>query len=132
MTTRTTPKATTKPAARKPAAKASAAPAAPTRKPAAEKCLLRLYVAGTTPQSTRAILNIQEICEAHLQGSYRLEVIDIYQRPQLAKDEQIVAVPTLVKRLPMPLRRVIGNFSDSERVLVGLDLREISPNSPPK
>lgn len=88
-----------------------------------EKCLLRLYVAGTTQQSTRAILNIQQICEEHLNGAYQLEVIDIYQRPQLAKDEQIIAVPTLVKKLPLPLRRVIGNFSDSERVLVGLDLR---------
>jgi circadian clock protein KaiB len=85
--------------------------------------LLRLYVAGTTQQSTRAILNIQQICEEHLEGAYQLEVIDIYQRPQLAKDEQIIAVPTLVKKLPLPLRRVIGNFSDTERVLVGLDLR---------
>ena len=90
---------------------------------ATEEYLLRLYVAGTTPQSTRAILNIQQICEEHLDGRYHLEVIDIYQRPQLAKDEQIVAVPTLVKKLPAPLRRVIGNFSDAERVLVGLDLR---------
>jgi circadian clock protein KaiB len=88
-----------------------------------EKCLLRLYVAGTTQQSTRAILNIQQICEEHLEGAYQLEVIDIYQRPQLAKDEQIIAVPTLVKKLPLPLRRVIGSFSDSERVLIGLDLR---------
>jgi len=88
-----------------------------------DKCLLRLYVAGTTQQSTRAILNIQQICEEHLEGAYQLEVIDIYQRPQLAKDEQIIAVPTLVKKLPLPLRRVIGSFSDSERVLIGLDLR---------
>ena len=95
---------------------------APVRKPA-ETGLLRLYVAGTTAQSTRAILNIQQICEEHLKGRYQLEVIDIYQRPQLAKDEQIIAVPTLVKKLPAPLRRVIGDFSDSERVLVGLDLR---------
>lgn len=88
-----------------------------------EEYLLRLYVAGTTQQSTRAILNIQQICEEHLGGLYHLEVIDIYQRPQLAKDEQIVAVPTLVKKLPAPLRRVIGSFSDAERVLIGLDLR---------
>jgi circadian clock protein KaiB len=108
------------------APKAAAAKPVSTRTAArkqAEKCLLRLYVAGTTPQSTRAILNIQQICEEHLQGAYQLEVIDIYQRPQLAKDEQIVAVPTLVKKLPLPLRRVIGSFSDSERVLIGLDLR---------
>lgn len=97
-------------------------------KPAApvDEYLLRLYVAGTTQQSTRAILNIQQICEEHLDGLYHLEVIDIYQRPQLAKDEQIVAVPTLVKKLPAPLRRVIGSFADAERVLIGLDLR---PNS---
>lgn len=88
-----------------------------------DEYLLRLYVAGTTQQSTRAILNIQQICEEHLDGLYHLEVIDIYQRPQLAKDEQIVAVPTLVKKLPAPLRRVIGSFADAERVLVGLDLR---------
>lgn len=88
----------------------------------AAEYLLRLYVAGTSPQSTRAILNIQAICEQHLKGRYQLDVIDIYQRPQLAKEEQIIAVPTLVKRLPEPLRRVIGSFSDSERVLIGLDL----------
>lgn len=102
-------------------------PKTPT-KPAApvDEYLLRLYVAGTTQQSTRAILNIQQICAEHLDGVYHLEVIDIYQRPQLAKDEQIVAVPTLVKKLPAPLRRVIGSFADAERVLIGLDLR---PNS---
>jgi circadian clock protein KaiB len=107
---------------RKTATPKTAAPRMVSRKQP-EKCLLRLYVAGTTQQSTRAILNIQQICEEHLEGAYQLEVIDIYQRPQLAKDEQIIAVPTLVKKLPLPLRRVIGNFSDSERVLIGLDLR---------
>jgi len=130
MTTRkpAIPKAATPPAGRKTAVKPPAAKPAPMRKPA-EKCLLRLYVAGTTPQSTRAILNIQEICEEHLKGRYQLEVVDIYQRPQLAKDEQIIAVPTLVKRLPVPLRRLIGSFSDSERVLIGLDLRELYASS---
>lgn len=103
------------------AKKAAVKSAAPRK--ATEQCLLRLYVAGTTSQSTRAILNMQHICEEHLKGRYQLEVIDIYQRPQLAKDEQIIAVPTLVKKLPMPLRRLIGDLSDSERVLVGLDLR---------
>jgi circadian clock protein KaiB len=98
--------------------KTSAEPAAPV-----DEYLLRLYVAGTTQQSTRAILNIQQICAEHLGGLYHLEIIDIYQRPQLARDEQIVAVPTLVKKLPAPLRRVIGSFADTERVLVGLDLR---------
>ena len=121
---------TRKPAAAKTAAKPAAGKRVPAKSTAAkparkqkEKCLLRLYVAGTTPQSTRAILNMQKICEEYLEGAYQLEVIDIYQRPQLAKDEQIIAVPTLVKKLPLPLRRVIGDFSDSERVLVGLDLR---------
>ena len=113
---------TRKTTSQKPTAQKATTPRAAARKQA-EKCLLRLYVAGTTQQSTRAILNIQQICEEHLQGAYQLEVIDIYQRPQLAKDEQIIAVPTLVKKLPLPLRRVIGSFSDSERVLIGLDLR---------
>lgn len=84
---------------------------------------LLLYVAGTSPQSLRAIANIKKICEEHLQGRYELQVIDLYQQPQLALGEQIIAAPTLVKKLPSPLRRVIGDFSNAERVLVGLDLR---------
>ena len=84
---------------------------------------LRLYVAGMTPQSTRAIANIKEICEEHLKGHYSLEVIDIYQQPVLAAGEQIIAAPTLIKKLPLPLRRLIGDLSSTERVLVGLDLR---------
>ena len=87
------------------------------------KYVLRLYVTGMTPRSTEAITTIKAICEEHLQGRYDLEVIDIYQHPQLAKDEQIIAVPTLVKELPAPLRRLIGNLSDVDRVLFGLDLR---------
>ncbi len=86
--------------------------------------VLRLYVAGTTPRSTRAILNIRRICEEHLAGRYDLEVVDIYQQPTLAEGEQIVAAPTLVKRLPLPLRRFIGDLSGAERILVGLDLRK--------
>ena len=91
--------------------------------------VLRLYVTGTTPQSQAAILNIREICEHHLQGRYRLEIFDVYQRPALPAGEQIVAVPTLVKALPLPMRRLIGDLSDRERVLIGLDLRpaEVSP-----
>jgi len=85
--------------------------------------VLRLYVAGTTPRSTRAVANIKKICEEHLKGRYDLQVIDIYQQPVLAEGEQIVAVPTLVKMLPGPLRRIIGDLSDRERVLIGLDLR---------
>ncbi len=92
-------------------------------KDAAEsKHLLRLYVAGNTERSARAISNIREICETHLKGRYQLEVIDIYQQPALARGQQIVATPTLIKQLPPPLRRVIGDLSKTERILVGLDL----------
>lgn len=83
---------------------------------------LRLYVAGMTPRSVRAIANIKEICEEHLKGRYILKVFDIYQQP-LTEGEQVVAVPTLIKRLPAPLRRIIGDLSDREKVLVGLDLK---------
>jgi circadian clock protein KaiB len=76
-----------------------------------------------TPRSSLAIANIKEICEEHLKGRYALEVIDIYQQPVLAKGDQIIAVPTLIRRLPMPLRRLIGDLSDRPRVLIGLDLR---------
>jgi circadian clock protein KaiB len=85
--------------------------------------VLRLYVTGMTPRSTAAFATIKKICEKHLYGHYDLEVIDIYQQPSLARDEQIIAAPTLVKRLPAPIRRLIGNLSDEERVLAGLDLR---------
>jgi circadian clock protein KaiB len=83
---------------------------------------LRLYVTGTTPKSTRSIQNIKTICEKHLHGRYTLEVIDIYQQPEKARDDQILAAPTLIKKLPLPLRRLIGDLSDEERVLVGLNL----------
>ena len=85
---------------------------------------LRLYVTGTTPRSNRAIVNIRKICEEHLAGRYELEVVDIYQQPVLAEGEQIIAAPTLIKSLPLPLRRFIGDMSNTERILVGLDLRE--------
>jgi circadian clock protein KaiB len=88
-----------------------------------EKYLLRLYVTGLTPKSIRAIQNLKKICEENLKGRYELEVIDIYQHPTLAKDEQIVAVPMLIKKLPHPLHRLIGDMSDKERILVGLDLK---------
>jgi circadian clock protein KaiB len=90
---------------------------------ATDTWVLRLYVAGQTPRSLRAVSNIQKICADNLQGRYRLEVIDLYQQPQLAQGEQIVAVPTLIKSLPEPLRVVIGDMSNTERVLVGLDLQ---------
>ena len=84
---------------------------------------LRLYVAGMTPRSARALANIKQICEEHLKGHYGLQVIDLYQQPVLAKGDQIIAVPTLIKKLPMPLRRLIGDLSDREQVLIGLDLK---------
>ena len=92
--------------------------------PGQEKYLLRLYVAGMTPRSTEAIAQIKGICEEHLQGRYELEVVDIYQQPALAKGEQIIATPTLIKLLPAPLRRLVGDLSNKQRVLVGLDLRQ--------
>ena len=93
------------------------------QKKAKEKYVLRLYVAGLTPRSQTAIKNIKKICEEHLNGRYDLEVIDVYQQPVLAKGEQIIAAPTLIKKLPLPLRKFIGDLSDSERILLGLDLR---------
>lgn len=88
-----------------------------------KKYVLRLYIAGATPKSTRAIMNVRKICEEHLKGRYELEVIDIYQQPILAKGEQIIAAPTLLKKLPLPLRKFIGDMSDTKKILVGLDLR---------
>ncbi len=96
--------------------------------------LLRLYVAGNTPRSADAIINIRHICETHLKGRYQLEVIDIYQQPSLAKGEQIIAVPTLIKSLPLPLKKIIGDMSGTERVFFGLDLRktkELKPKRAP-
>jgi circadian clock protein KaiB len=84
---------------------------------------LRLYVAGRTPKSVAAFVNLKRICEEHLQGRYHVEVIDLLEHPQLAKGDQILAIPTLVRKLPEPLKRIIGDLSNEERVLVGLDLR---------
>lgn len=99
------------------------------RSTAEDRYVLRLYVTGMTPRSTEAFAAIKAICEEHLPERYDLEVIDIYEHPSLAKDEQIIAVPTLVKKLPSPLRRLIGNLADKERVLMGLDLRPRKPLS---
>jgi len=85
--------------------------------------VLRLYVTGSTPQSAQAIMTLKKLCEERLQGKYELEIIDLYQQPGLAKSEQILAAPTLIKELPLPLRRLIGNLSDLQRVLVGLDIQ---------
>jgi len=88
-----------------------------------QKYVLRLYITGMTEKSTQAIANIRQICEDHLKGLYDLEVIDIYQQPVLARGDQIIAAPTLVKKLPLPLRRFIGNLSDREKVLLGLEFK---------
>ena len=88
-----------------------------------EQYSLRLYVAGHTPKSAAAIANLRQICEEHLAGRYSIEVVDLLVQPQLAAGDQILAVPTLVRRLPVPLKRIIGNLANAERVLVGLDIR---------
>jgi len=94
--------------------------------------ILRLYVTGMTPRSARAVKNLQTICDEYLKGRYDLEVIDIYQQPALTKGEQIIAAPTLIKKLPLPMRRIIGDMSDRDRVLLGLDLvRRPSPSPTP-
>jgi circadian clock protein KaiB len=90
-----------------------------------EKYLLRLYITGTTSRSIQAITNLKRICEEYLEGRYELEVIDLYQKPGLAKGDQIIAAPTLIKQLPLPFRRIIGDMSSKEKVLLGLDLREV-------
>ena len=88
----------------------------------AQRYSLRLYVTGQTPRSLRSVENLRRLCEMHLKDRYDLEVIDIYQQPFLAKDMQILAAPTLIKALPLPLRRLVGDFSDQNRVALGLDL----------
>ena len=88
---------------------------------------LRLYVAGQTARSLAALANLQKICNEHLDGRYRIEVIDLLENPQLARGDQILALPTLVRKLPEPIRRLVGDLSDTERALVGLDLRPRSP-----
>jgi circadian clock protein KaiB len=84
---------------------------------------LRLYVAGQTPKSLQAFANLKKICEEHLKGKYKIEVIDLLENPKLARGDQILAIPTLVRKLPPPIRKIIGDLSDTERVLVGLDIR---------
>jgi circadian clock protein KaiB len=90
--------------------------------PSRDRYILRLYVTGMTPRSARAVKNLRTICDEYLAGRYDLEVIDIYQQPLLAKGEQIIAAPTLIKKLPLPVRRIIGDMSNRERVLLGLHL----------
>jgi circadian clock protein KaiB len=91
--------------------------------PAVENWDLKLYVAGQTPKSLTAFANLKKICEEHLRGKYRIEVVDLLKNPQLARGDQILAIPTLVRKLPVPIRKIIGDLSNTERVLVGLDLR---------
>lgn len=102
----------------------NAQPKSKPRKDETVHYVLRLYVAGKSPKSVNAIANLKKICEENLQGRYELEVIDLYQQPQLAQGEQIIALPTLIRKLPLPLRRIIGDLSNTERVLVGLDIRK--------
>ena len=87
---------------------------------------LRLYVAGQTPKCVRAFANLKQLCEEHMPGQYRIEVIDLLLQPQLADGDQILAIPTLVRKLPEPIRKIIGDLSNTERVLVGLDLRPVA------
>jgi circadian clock protein KaiB len=91
---------------------------------------LRLYVAGQTPRSESALRNLESICDTHLQGKFRIEVVDLLQNPQLARGDQIFAVPTLVRQLPPPVKKIIGDLSNVERVLVGLELRPLAKKKP--
>ncbi len=86
---------------------------------------LRLYIAGETPKCMTALRNLEKLCEDHLKGRYRIEVIDLLKNPQLARGDQILAIPTLVRKLPTPIKKIIGDLSDGDRVLVGLDLRAV-------
>ena len=125
MKTGAVPRSTAK--AKKPAAASKSAAAKqsvkkPSRKDDAQFFELRLYVAGQTPKSITAFANLKKICEEHLQGKYRIEVIDLVENPKLAAGDQILAIPTLVRKLPEPVRKIIGDLSNTERVLVGLDI----------
>ena len=93
------------------------------KKPSKDFWELRLYVAGQTPKSLTAFANLKKICEEHLEGKYRIEVVDLLKNPQLARGDQILAIPTLVRKLPQPIKKMLGDLSNTERVLVGLDLR---------
>jgi circadian clock protein KaiB len=107
------------------------APTATTDKNGAEVWKLRLYVAGQTPKSLTAFANLKRICEEHLAGQYQIEVVDLLKNPTLAKGDQILAVPTLVRKLPVPVRKIIGDLSNTERVLVGLDVRPAGSGAEP-
>jgi circadian clock protein KaiB len=110
--------------------KRSSRPSPPAKEAAGSRYVFRLYVSGSTPRSTKAIRNIRKICEENLTGRYDLEVVDIYQQPELAGAQQIIAAPTLIKSLPLPLRRFIGDLSHSEPILVGIGLRPAAGGAP--
>jgi circadian clock protein KaiB len=109
-----------------PAARSAPKAAAASRVPKLESWNLRLYVAGQTPKSLTAFSNLKRLCEEHLAGRYRIEVIDLIKEPQLAQGDQILAIPTLVRKLPVPMRRVIGDLSNQERVMIGIDLKPLA------
>lgn len=96
--------------------------------PVSDSYALKLYVAGQTPKAVRAFANLRKICEEHLHGRYSIEVIDLVENPSLGRGDQILALPTLVRRLPAPIKKIIGDLSNTERVLVGLDLRPRGPS----
>ncbi|THU40257.1 circadian clock protein KaiB [Niastella caeni] len=102
-----------------------AKPRVKTARPRDDKWMLRLYIAGNTPKSTAALINLKRYCEHHLANRYELEVIDLLVHPQLAAGDQILAIPTLVRKVPIPVRKIIGDLSNEEKVLVGLDLRPV-------
>ncbi len=112
-----------KSSAKKSPAKRGAAKKSPAKTSGSDFFILRLYIAGQTPNSIAAIANLKKICEDKLKGKYRLEVVDLLVKPQLAKGDQIIAIPTLVRRLPPPVRKIIGNLSKTESVIVGLDIQ---------
>src|SRR6201988_5533943 len=103
--------------------KSSARKRRPAKTSRSDFYILRLYIAGQTPNSIAAIANLKKICEEQLKGKYRIEVIDLLEKPQLAKGDKIVAIPTLVRRLPPPVKKIVGNLSKTERALVGLDIQ---------
>jgi circadian clock protein KaiB len=111
------------PAGRKKSASSQRVKTAPKKSAASDTWNLRLYVAGQTPKSLSAFANLKKLCEEHLFGRYQIEIVDLIKQPQLAQNDQIVALPTLVRKLPAPIKRVIGDLSNLERVMVGLDLR---------
>jgi circadian clock protein KaiB len=108
-----------------PLAKTRKRPPARKTRPTHAEWELRLYIAGKTPKSVAAFENLKNICETHLKGRYRIEIIDLLENPTLAKGDQIIAVPTLVRKLPQPVKKILGNLANEERVLVGLDLQPV-------